>query len=280
MQTIDRIPMMPPARSPLVGFLRALVLALPIFLSVGCVSTQRSLVMAENNPDSNRIFLRDVPYLHSTKEHTVVVGIVNPVLTSNLSDLPSLYLLVRNGGTSVVEVGLENIEVISADKQVKLYSQREIIAALEKAARRRQMGLAIAAGMQQIGASMQANAAQYSQTYGTANVYSPNYGSTNVSYSSYTTTYNPAASAAAQTMATAAINSQMQSNMALVDIQKQRAIGANRNIFGKTTLAPGDFIDGRLIFDGKAVSDGGLRVRVTIDSEEHVFFLKTETTRL
>ncbi len=249
-------------------------------LSSGCVSTQRSIAIAEGNSDVKVMFLRDVPYLHSAKKHTVVMGVANPVLTSDLSNLPSLYLLVKNGGEKTMEVGLTNVTLSNDGSAIKLISQREIIDIVEKSARRRKMAMAFAAGMQQVGASMQASATQYSQTYGTANVYSPKYGSTNVSYSGYTTTYNPAASAAAQSAATAAINAQMLSNMAIVDTQKQQSIGANRNIFGKTTLEPGDSIDGRLIFDGKEVKDGSLRVMVTLDGEEHVFLLKTETTRL
>ena len=122
-----------------------------------------------------------------------------------------------------------------------------------------------------MGAAMQASAPQYSQTYGTANVYNPKSGNTTVNYSGYTTTYNPAATAAAQANASAAINSQMMSNMALVDAQKERAIGTNKGIFGRTTLFPGNAVDGRLIFEGSRIADGEVIVTVRVGGEEHHF---------
>jgi hypothetical protein len=240
----------------------------------GCSTTQRTLVVGANNSDANVIYQKDVPYLTSVKKHSVILGVANPILSNDLSNLPTLDLVIKNGGNKSIDVGLGNVTIKSMGVSVKLYSQSEIKSAIEKAAKRRQIGLAIAAGMQQMGAAMQASAPQYSQTYGTANAYNSYTGNTRVNYSAYTTTYNPGANAAAQATASASINAQMQSNMALVDMQMRDALGVNTNVFGRNTVSPGDMADGRLIFDGKAIKGDDVEVRIRLDGEEHVFALK------
>ena len=244
-------------------------------LLVGCTTTSRTLKF---NPltESKIIYSKDSPYLISEKKHQVVLAIMNPTLSNELGNLPCLYLQVKNSGAAAIDIGLDNVTATSAGKPVSFFSASGIAKAIKKQAAVQAFAVALGAGLQQAGAAMQANTPSYSTTYGSANVYNPYKAPTTVNYTAHTTTYNPAAASAAQAQASAAINSQMQSNLASVMNQKQSALNSNIDIFGRNTIAPQTSAAGRLIFLGKQIIEDKMTINITFDGETHQFDLLVE----
>jgi hypothetical protein len=76
-----------------------------------------------------------------------------------------------------------------------------------------------------------------------------------------------------------AIDAQMHANMASVMGQKQLAISANVDIFGRNTVMPQSSAEGRLVFLGKQINENSLKISVNVDGEIHEFNLNVETTQ-
>jgi len=257
----------------------AALIAVFCFSFSGCTSVSRNLAFKNQNNSKEIIYIKDKPYLFSEKKHQVILAITNPTLSDDLTNLPSFYLQIKNRGSINLDLGLPNIQAESGGKPVVFLSSNDVNKAIERQARARAAGLAFAAGLQKAGAAMQASAPSYSTTYGSATAYSGNRTPTTVNYTATTTTYNPAATAAAQAQSSMVIDAQMHANMASVMGQKQLAISANVDIFGRNTVMPQSSAEGRLVFLGKQINENSLTISVNVDGEVHEFNLNVETTQ-
>jgi hypothetical protein len=255
----------------------AVLIAILFFFFSGCTSVSRNLVFKNQTNSKEIIYIKDKPYLFSEKKHQVILAIINPTLSDNLANLPSFYLQIKNRGPINLDLSLQNIQAESGGKPVVFLSSNDVNKAIERQARARAAGLAFAAGMQKAGAAMQAAAPSYSTTYGSATAYSGNRTPTTVNYTATTTTYNPAATAAAQAQSSMVIDAQMHANMASVMGQKQLAIIANVDIFGRNTVMPQSSAEGRLVFLGKQINENSLKISVNVDGEVHEFDLYVES---
>jgi hypothetical protein len=143
---------------------------------------------------------------------------------------------------------------------------------IEKRAAWARFAVALAAGAEGAAAAMP----QQSYSSGTinTNAYATGSGGSayvhaNSNYSGVTTTYDPAASAAAI--------SQIQSNtvnqMQMINRDRNMAIERSNGILRRTTVFPGQEYGGIVYFDPKDIQpEGALRVTVSVAGEVHQFY--------
>lgn len=251
--------------------LGALVLA-------GCVTTPTQFISVASENRSAVTYLDGVPYLPSAKQHYVALGLIGSNYSAGFP--PSFYVFVMNRTGAKFDFDATNVRALSGGRPVRVYSQEEAVAEIERGAARARMGVAMGAALQEAGDSLQANAARQSQVSGTATVRSPTGRSSNVVYSGTVTTYDPAAALAAQSAAAARIDAQSRGNMSTIESRRQSGLAIAAQILRRNTLSPNQSVFGRVILHAEDIAPNAmLEVRIAVGREEHLFYFITSTGR-
>ncbi|WP_162628722.1 hypothetical protein [Marinobacter bohaiensis] len=159
-----------------------------------------------------------------------------------------ITVLNRSGGP--VNIGIENITLTQDSQPIALWTYHELEQQHVTRAQSRKTAIALGAMAQSLSASQPTT----TSTYGSGSVYGTG-GSATYSGSSYSTTYDPAASAAAQ----AQIQANAQSGMANINADLVHGLSALQGYLQKTTILPENsftarFRSHRTSFNNKAES--------------------------
>jgi uncharacterized protein YceK len=225
-------------------FFRVLPLA-AVALLAGC-STTATLTPAEG---SRVEYTAGHPVMLSEAAGSVVQLTPTAVQVEAGSRM-GLWINVHNVSAEPID-----FDVSSVRATVRVYTYEE----LKKEIERQAMWAAIGQGLQAAGEGMQAANAGYrtSYTQGTASAY----GSGGYAYGNYhstTTTYDPAAAAAAQ----AQVDANNRARMAELAAARGSALGAIEHVVRRTTLSPGESYTGAVVIDAPGGGQTDFEVEV------------------
>ena len=233
--------------------------ALLIFL--GCASPRSITVSNLNAVDAT--YDQGIAVLKSIKTHGVVIRLLTSIFSNETRELPALLVGFFNGSDHAIDFSTQNISCISGSKTVKIYTFEE----LEKKIKSEAALLAFALAMNSASQSMAASMPQQTYSSGTVSAYGSG-GYAHGSYSGYSSTYNPAASAAAQ----AQINANTMNMMTAVGSSRNIQLNNLSSMLRKNTVDPGEFVSGVVKLNATDIIAGEpLRLIVSLDSENHEF---------
>lgn len=237
------------------------VVVLAAIALCGCEST-RSLEVAGDS-SSQAIYENGVAILHSAKKYDVSVRVLTPSFGKQTAEYPALYVSVGNPTNATIDFSDSNISVHSGKSSVLVYSAEKYQKQIKKDAAIMAFALALNGASQ----AMAASAPTYSTTSGTVNTYgSRGYGTAN--YFGTTTTYNPAAAAAAQ----AQINANTAAGMASVAAARNAQLSGTAGMLSRNTVGAGGFAGGVVRLDASSISKGQpLEVTIFLPGESHSF---------
>jgi len=204
-----------------------------------------------------------VAILKSEKTHGVVLRILSTSFSNETRELPALLVGFANGSDHSIDFSTQNISCRSGDRVVKVYTFDE----LETKIKREAALLAFALAMNSASQSMAASMPQQTYSSGTVSAYGSG-GYAHGSYSGYSTTYNPAASAAAQ----AQINANTMNMMTAVASSRNIQLNSLSSLLRRNTVSPGEFVSGVVKLHAEDIVAGQpLRLVVSLGSEQHEF---------
>jgi len=239
-----------------------------LLLLTGCASTQYLLVDKSNVLKT--FYVSGTPYITSVKKDVVTVGAAEKIIQRNVP--PMFHVFVANRSDAPFDFDTSNVRARCGGSAVRIYTHDEALAKMKKGVARARAAVALGAGLQQAGATMQANSARQSQVYGNAAVQSSNSYPSGISYSAQVTTYDPAAALAASAAAGARIDAQSRANMSTLEGQHQLALSRIEQMIRRSTIFPGQSIDGRIVLHAEDVKLGEtIELVVSTPGEEHTF---------
>lgn len=231
----------------------SVALATPIFLSC-CASPMLTPVAVENQSIE---YQQGKATVVSRKKNVVALGVLSP----EVKEHAVIMVSVANLSNQVATIDATDISADSGGQPLHVYTATELV----HIARVRQ-GWAIAAAALG-GAANAAAASMPARTYSSGTVYSP-YGMPVANYSGTTTTYNPAASAAAVSLA----NANTQAQVAGIQAGHQARMSQISGILQLTTVPPHQAAGGAVEI-AKTVMTDPVNVHVRFAGEEHTFLL-------
>lgn len=225
----------------------------------GCVS-QRSLSVSD---DSRAAYEQGVAVLRSSKTNLVVVRLLSSEFSNETNAMPAFFVAVANGTDNAIDFSTANVTATSGGERVKVYSFEDV----QKRIKREAALMAFAVAMNAAGQSMQASMPQTSYSSGSVNAYGTG-GYARANYSGYATTYNPAATAAAQ----AQINANSQNQMAMIAAARNAQLNDTGALLRRNTVAPGNVAGGVVKLHAQDIRSGHpLVLTVTVGPEVHEF---------
>jgi hypothetical protein len=227
----------------------------------GCEST-RTLQVSPSNQTKVE-YHGGAPLLTSFKRHGVALSLANSEFGDEIGRLPTFNIMVLNRGTEAFDFSPANISALSGETPVKIYTYEE----MQKRIKHEANMLAFATALNGASRSMQASQPTTTYSSGTVNAYgSGGYATGN--YYGTSTTYNPAATAAAQ----AQINAQTQNQVATIAATRNAQLASTGTMLRRDTVAPGQTAGATINLHAESIRSGKpLILRVTIDGESHDF---------
>ena len=238
-----------------------------LLIGSGC-STTKMIVVGENkNYDVS--YENGVPILKSTKKHSVVVRLLTNNYGDDVDQLPAFLVGCLNRGNRVLTFSTGNVSCVSGSDEIAIYTYES----LQKRIKREANFEALAVALGQASQAMAASMPKTSYGSGSASVYGTGgYAQANVVGT--TTTYDPAATAAAQ----AQINATSMRQMEQIVSSKNIRIDNLDVLLRKNSIEPGQFVSGVVKLNTKRLRTGNpLNLMVTIDGEVHTFSFITTT---
>jgi hypothetical protein len=230
-------------------------------LVTGCQST-RTLSVAEKNT-VQAVYEGGVPILKSVKRDTVIVRLLTPEFSKDVNALPAFFVAVANGGTGAFDFSTSNITATCGSAPVRVYTAADVQKRIEHEAAM----LAFATALNGASQSMQASMPQQTYTSGYASAYGSG-GYANANYYGTSTTYNPAATAAAQ----AQINANTSQQMATIAGLRNAQLNGLGSMLKRETIAPGAFAGGVVKLHAEDIRNGQIvTLHVQTGSEVHDF---------
>jgi hypothetical protein len=242
-----------------------LVSAAAMLVCGGCVST-RTISVSPASP-VRPMFEKGIPALGSQKTNFVCVWLLSSEFTKDTGGLPAFQIGVVNGGDATFDFSTANVTAMSGSTPVPVLTYEQIAKRIKKDANRLAMATAMAGASQSIAAS--APQTTYSSgTYGTRGAYGKpaTYGT----YSGVSTTYNPAATAAAQ----AQINANTSSQMSAITANRDALLSGMGDILRLNTVRPGASAGGIIKLDASRIEPGPLKLIATVNGEVHEFIFE------
>lgn len=232
-----------------------------LLILLGCASPRSISVSNLNAVDTT--YEQGVAVLKSVKSHAVVLRVLSTSFSNETRELPALLVGFANGRDHAIDFSTQNISCRSGDRVVKVYNFEE----LEKKIKKEAALLAFALAMNSASQSMAASMPQHTYSSGTVSAYGSG-GFAHGSYSGYSTTYNPAASAAAQ----AQINANTMNMMTAVASSRNIQLNSLSSMLRRNTVGPGEFVSGVVKLHAEDIVAGQpLRLVVSLGSENHEF---------
>lgn len=236
-----------------------LLLGLSLLLS-NCTT---SLSVSANNPVAP-IYENGQAVLVSKKSNDVLVKLVTYEFANSTELLPGFLVVLNNRGKQVIDFSTDNISATSGSKNVRVYSYEK----LRKRIQTEATMAAIAVALNGASASMAASMPQTTYHSGTVSAYGSG-GYARGSYTGTTTTYNPAASAAARSNIQANTHGQMSS----VIHNRDAALSDTESMLRRNTVMPGDYAGGVVrLYAQDLQRKKPLCLRVNVQGETHEFF--------
>jgi hypothetical protein len=185
------------------------------------------------------------------------------------SDIPTFTLMVENKTNHAIDFAPESIHAWFDNRECHVYTLEERVGEIRRAAKRKQIALAIAGGLA-------AGAAAYGASHQTTTYsgYATN-GYRSVWVSGTIQTYDPAAGmlAGAAVGAAAGVGIQQIANAAGHQEQAAQAI------FQRTTIQPGTTIVGQVMLKPESNQFGTLRLDVPVNGAPQTFLFAKSTTK-
>lgn len=242
--------------------IRAAAAILLMGWALAACTTTRTLAVAPGNARAP-IYNSGVPTLIEVKRNVVIVQPLTPEFSKDTAALPTFFVLVGNRTNAPLDFSAANISATSDNRPVELYTYATLRHRIEHDADMQRLAFALAGGMQSMAAAMP------QQSYTTGNAYA--YGSgayASGTYSGFTTTYNPAATAAAQTQ----IERNMAHQMAAVASVSKLQINSLGAMLRRDTIEPGRFAGGTVKLHARDIRSGApLVLHVSIGGDEYRF---------
>jgi len=250
--------------------MKYLLAVLALIAATGCASSYQ--LTAVPNTDQSLEYYKGIPSLSSYAENSAVS--ISPG-NKSFEKRAGFVVTVFNDSPESQVIDTTNIEVVSNDGSLKVFSAAE----LEKEARNAAAWQAVAVAMSSASNSYANSQAAYSSSYTTArtnsygNVYTP---SGTASYNSYgygtatTSTYNPAVTQVLEAENRARTDSQM------ANIQSQLGqslANVSNNILQATSVYPGQSFSSKFIVAPIKLIKGQSMVKVVVNfaGDVHTF---------
>ncbi len=224
--------------------------------------TNPRLLQASPANSATPIYENGQAILESTKTNTVVVRVLTPQFDSEIA--PTVFVGVSNGTAEPIDFTTANITATDDGRELTVYSAEQVEAKIKRDA----MWAAIATGLDAAAKSYNAAAASTSYTSGSAYAYGTG-GSAYGTYSGVTTTYDPAATAAAQ----ASINASSQAQMTAIAAATDAQLAGTASLLRRTTVLPGKFAGGGVVLDDSMAKGSTIALTVDLGTEQHKFLL-------
>jgi hypothetical protein len=194
------------------------------------------------------------PTIVSVKTNVVITGLI----TNEVDDHAILYIGALNKSANTVTLGTENVSASSGSRALTVFTYEKLVRHARVGATWQRVGLAMSAGAR-AGA-----AAQPSTTNVQGSVYGPYGGQAN--YSGTAVTYDPAATAVAQS----AINADTREQAAEINAQTSARMSQLSGILRTTTVHPGQFAGGVVEINNRGMKDT-VNLQVDFAGETHRF---------
>jgi hypothetical protein len=227
-----------------------------------CVSCGSFNIAVSPSESKKATFREGDLMLVSQKQNRVTL--MTPSKQSNDSARVSVFVEVFNGARSSFDLSTENITVVADGKARKIYTYDGL-----------KKEVALNAAIMGAATSVQAASDSLSASLPTTSYSSGQFGtygvpSTSGTYSGITTTYNPAATAAAQT----AVNRNLDEKMNQIGATTSSRMVGIQSVMRKTTIPPGQQYGGKIIFQKPSITKPKeTTISVTLPSETHTFKL-------
>lgn len=227
----------------------------------GCVST-KSITVSDASP-VRATYEQGTAVLKSQKTNGVVLRVLTAEFTKETNALPSFYVAISNGGDKEIDFSTTNLAAFSGKERVRVYTFEELQKKINREAAMMAFALAMNSASQSIAASMPQT------TYSSGSAYASGTGGyARATYSGTTTTYNPAAAAAAQ----AQINAQTMNQMSMVASARDIQLNNTGSILKRNTVPPDAFAGGVIKLHAEDIRDGQpLKLIVSLGDETHEF---------
>ncbi len=186
------------------------------------------------------------------------------------SERPTLVVSVYNATEQPFDFSTESISATIEGKPIRIFTYQELAKEIED--QRRSAAIAAAlAGFSQVLAASTPSTQYHSGTVNSTYTGSGYTGYGTGTYSGYTTTYNPASTLQAQTLA----NAQMMQNMTLINQSANSSLNELENIIlRKETVRPGTWFGGNIKLDRLPVSEDQKEILVGLNIENDVHQFK------
>lgn len=240
-------------------FFLAVVTFTLLFSASSCT---RTLAVASTSP-IKPVYQQGVPVLKSQKKHHVTAALLTDTFGAELWQLPAVYIGFANRSRSTLDFSTANVTATSGGKKVRVLTAQE----LERKINTQAALMALATSMNAASQTIAASAPQTTYSYGSASAYGSG-GYAHGTYSGVSTTYNPAASAAA----IAQINATTSNQLSSIAAARDGHLNDLSTMLRRNTVAPGQIADGVIKMWSQDIrSQKPLVLSVTIDGETHEF---------
>lgn len=210
------------------------------------------------------IYSQGNPVLVSKKKNEVSVGLLSERIANDPGMLPEFLVVLVNSSGTVIDFSTDNITANSGGKPVRVYTYDK----LRRHIANRAAMLAFAGAMNGAAQSIAASAPQTSYSTGTVSAYGSG-GYARGTYTAQTTTYNPAASAAA----VSTINANTSNNIRNIVASRDSALSDTTSMLRRDTIMPGNAAGGVVKLYAQDLRLGKtLVLTVTVSGESHDFY--------
>ena len=209
-------------------------------------------------------YVQGNPVLVSKKKNEVSVRLLSERIANDPAMLPEVLVVFVNSSGAVIDFSTENITAKTGGKAVRVYTYET----LRKHIETRAAMLALAGALNGASQSIAASVPQTSYSTGTVSAYGSG-GYASGTYTARTTTYNPAATAAA----ISTINANTSNNIRNIAASRDAALSDTSSMLRRNTVMPGNAAGGVVKLYAQDLRPGKtLILTITVSGESHDFY--------
>lgn len=211
------------------------------------------------------VYVQGNAVLLSKKKNEVSVRLISERIANDPSLLPEFLVVFGNSSKAVVDFSTQNVTATSGGKPVRVYTYEK----LRKHIETRAAMLAFAGALNGAAQSLNTSMPQTSYSSGSVSAYGSGGGYARGTYTARTTTYNPAASAAA----VSTINANTSNHIQNIVASRDAALSDTTSMLRRDTVMPGQAAGGVVKLYAQDLRLGKtLVLTVTVSGETHDFY--------